>query len=158
MTGLAVEEPPVALVSPTLPPKPPAPPVPDEVMFGLKVIVGLTLPPVSVLSPSVKLGLAVNVLPPLLPPCAVLVGLKVRVGLKVGFAVAFELPPVALPPAPPKPPAPPVAVLVEVWSPLVALPPVPVPVPVPPVAVALPILSSVRLNDGVDRRRSRCPR
>jgi hypothetical protein len=42
-----LEEPVVALVSPTLPPKPPAPPRPSAVTVGVKVMVGLAveLPP-----------------------------------------------------------------------------------------------------------------
>jgi hypothetical protein len=65
------------------------------------------LPPLAVMV-GAKDGLMVALLsdePPVaLPPwpLAVMVGVKVRVGLKVGLAVA-------VPPAPPKPPAPPVA-------------------------------------------------
>src|SRR5690606_17410598 len=106
----------------------------------------------------VRVGFALSVLPPELPPVAaelplsvtkppappwllaVMVGVTVMLGLTVGLAVALLLPP--------KPPAPPCALSVGLkrrsllaWPP-VAFPPWP-PKPVPPVALVSPTVPPV---------------
>jgi hypothetical protein len=95
MVGLTsmvlADVPPVAEVSPTLPPNPLPVPL---------AVVSPTVPPVEVmLGVKVMVGLAVDEPPKPLPP-------------KAEVSPTLEeppLPPVALPPAPPKPPAPPAA-------------------------------------------------